>query len=487
MKLYELLNELSYEITQGSIDKDIKNLCWDSRRIKEESLFIAVKNKNVDRHVFIKEAIKKGAIALIVENEVEDIPKDITIIKVKNSKKAMAIIANKYYGEPSKNFNLIGVTGTNGKTSVTYFISKIFNGLGRKSGIIGTVENSIGGKKLTVEKLNPTTPDSIELQESFYEMLKEGVEHVAMEVTSSALGGERVYKCDFNIGVFTNFTQDHLEEHGTMENYKRAKMKLFKMCKKGIINADDSIAEEIKENATCDIVTYGIDKEADFRAFDIKYSATGVNFSLNYKGLIKNIVLNVPGKFSVYNALAAISACYLSGLNLDEIILALQGIHGVPGRFEGVQNNEGILAVVDYAHSPDSLENILTSLREISKGNIITIFGCGGDRDKTKRPIMGEIAGNLSHFCIITSDNPRRENPMTIINNIEEGMIKTQCEYKKVENRREAIFMGLRRAKPGDAVIIAGKGHETYQIIGDETIHFDDKEVVREFFEGLKR
>ncbi|MBU5593114.1 UDP-N-acetylmuramoyl-L-alanyl-D-glutamate--2,6-diaminopimelate ligase [Clostridium sp. MSJ-4] len=487
MKLYELLNELSYEIIQGSTDKDIKNLCWDSRRIKEESLFIAVKNKNVDRHVFIKEAIKKGAIALIVENEVEDIPKDITIIKVKNSKKAMAIIANKYYGEPSKNFNLIGVTGTNGKTSVTYFISKIFNGLGRKSGIIGTVENSIGGKKLTVEKLNPTTPDSIELQESFYEMLKEGVEHVAMEVTSSALGGERVYKCDFNIGVFTNFTQDHLEEHGTMENYKKAKMKLFKMCKKGIINADDSIAEEIKENATCDIVTYGIDKEADFRAFDIKYSATGVNFSLNYKGLIKNIVLNVPGKFSVYNALAAISACYLSGLNLDEIILALQGIHGVPGRFEGVQNNEGILAVVDYAHSPDSLENILTSLREISKGNIITIFGCGGDRDKTKRPIMGEIAGNLSHFCIITSDNPRRENPMTIINNIEEGMIKTQCEYKKIENRREAIFMGLRRAKPGDAVIIAGKGHETYQIIGDETIHFDDKEVVREFFEGLKR
>ncbi|WP_032122966.1 UDP-N-acetylmuramoyl-L-alanyl-D-glutamate--2,6-diaminopimelate ligase [Clostridium amazonitimonense] len=487
MKLYELLNELSYEIIQGSIDKDIKNLCWDSRRIKEESLFIAVKNKNVDRHVFIKEAIKKGAIALIVENEVEDIPKDITIIKVKNSKKAMAIIANKYYGEPSKNFNLIGVTGTNGKTSVTYFISKIFNGLDRKSGIIGTVENGIGGKKLTVEKLNPTTPDSIELQQSFYEMLKEGVEHVAMEVTSSALEGERVYKCDFNIGVFTNFTQDHLEEHGTMENYKKAKMKLFKMCKKGIINADDSIAEEIKENATCDIVTYGIEKEADFRAFDIRYSTTGVNFSLNYKGLIKNIVLNVPGKFSVYNALAAISACYLSGLNLDEIILALQGIHGVPGRFEGVQNNEGILAIVDYAHSPDSLENILTSLREISKGNIITIFGCGGDRDKTKRPIMGEIAGNLSHFCIITSDNPRRENPMTIINNIEEGMIKTQCEYKKVENRREAIFMGLRRAKPGDAVIIAGKGHETYQIIGDETIHFDDKEVVREFFEGLKR
>ncbi len=482
MKLHELLNELSYEVIQGTVDKEIKNICWDSRKVESDSLFIAVKNRNVDRHDFAAEAVKNGAAAVLVEHEVLEIPEWVTMVKVKNSKRAMAAIAHKYYGEPSKKFNLIGVTGTNGKTSVTYFISKILYSAGRQAGIIGTVENSIGGKKLKTEKLNPTTPDSIELQQSFAEMIKEGATDVAMEVTSSALDQERVYKCDFNIGIFTNLTQDHLEEHGTMENYKKAKMKLFKMCKKAIINADDIIAQDIKLHADCPVITYGIENDADFRASNIKYSLKGVSFCLNYNGMTKKVSLSVPGKFSVYNALAAISACYFSNLTLDEIILGINTIHGVPGRFEVVPNDKDILVIVDYAHSPDSLKNILISVREITKGNVITVFGCGGNRDKTKRPLMGEIAGNLSNLSIITSDNPRMEDPKAIIEEIEQGMLKTSCAYEKIENRKEGIFEALNRANKGDAVIIAGKGHETYQILREKIIHFDDKEVVNEYF-----
>jgi UDP-N-acetylmuramoyl-L-alanyl-D-glutamate--2,6-diaminopimelate ligase len=482
MKLNELLKGLSYEVMQGTEHMQIESISWDSRRIKQNSLFICVKNRNVDRHDYAAVAVQKGAVALVVEHEVEEVPAGITIIKVEDSKKAMARIASIYFEEPSKKFNLIGITGTNGKTSVTYFVSKVLEGAGRLTGIIGTIQNTVGGRELIAEKLNPTTPDSIELQESFKEIAEAGASDVVMEVTSSALDKGRVYECDFNIGAFTNLTQDHLEEHGTMENYKNAKLKLFKMCRKTLTNADDPVSKDIKEVAAGEVYTYGIEEKADFKAFDVVYGLDSVEFSLKFNNEVRRIKFNVPGKFSVYNALATIGICYLSGLELDAIIGGLKNITGVPGRIEKVPNNKGILAVVDYAHSPDSLENIIKSMREISKGKVITVFGCGGNRDKTKRPIMGEIAGRLSDFVVITSDNPRKEEPAAIINEIEQGILKTSCDYIKHENRKEAIFEALDRAKPGDVVVIAGKGHETYQIIGDTTIHFDDREVVAEYF-----
>lgn len=482
MKLNEFLKDLNYEVVQGRDSIEIESIGWDSRRVKQNSLFICVKNKNVDRHDYAAIAVQKGAVALVIEHDVEEIPEGITIIKVMNSKKAMAKIASIYYEEPSKKFNLIGVTGTNGKTSVTYFVSKVLESAGRLTGIIGTIQNTVGGKELKTEKLNPTTPDSIELQESFKEIADAGASDVIMEVTSSALDKGRVYECNFNIGAFTNLTQDHLDEHGTMENYKNAKLKLFKMCRKTLTNADDPVSKEIKGIAAGEFYTYGIEGQADFKAFDVVYGLDFVEFSLRFKDDVKKVKFNVPGKFSVYNALATIGICYFSGLDLDTIIEGLKNIKGVPGRIEKVPNSKGILAVVDYAHSPDSLENIIKSMKEISKGKVITVFGCGGNRDKTKRPIMGEIAGKLSDFVVITSDNPRKEEPMAIINEIEQGILKTSCDYIKHEDRKEAIFMALDKAMSGDVVVIAGKGHETYQIIGENTIHFDDREVVAEYF-----
>lgn len=481
MKLKELLSNINYEIIQRPEKIEIKNISWDSRNTKSDSLFICTQGRNVDRHYYAKDAVRNGAIAIVIEHEIGHIPEDITIIKVENSRIAMASIANRFYGEPSKSFNLIGITGTNGKTSVSYFISKILESLGRKVGVIGTIGNSIGDALLKTIKLNPTTPDSIELQASFSEMINEKVPVAVMEVSSSALKNYRVHNCDFDIGIFTNLTQDHLEEHGTMENYKKEKMKLFTMCKIGIINGDDEVSNDIKKNASCQIITYGINKTADFMAKDIKYSCKGITFTLVFCGTEQMVELSVLGEFNVYNMLAAIAACYFSGLPLSVIINALNNVIGVRGRFQMIPNSRGYLIIVDYAHSPDGIKNILKSVRKLTDKKLIIVFGCGGNRDKTKRAIMGETAGRLADLCIITSDNPRNENPIHIIEDIEKGIIKTNCSYKKIDDRKDAILTALKIAEPGDAVIISGKGHENYQIIKDKTIHFDDGEIAQDF------
>ncbi|MBU3144275.1 UDP-N-acetylmuramoyl-L-alanyl-D-glutamate--2,6-diaminopimelate ligase [Clostridium sp. CF012] len=485
MKIKYLLKGFPYEVIQGTDEINIPNISWDSRRLKPNSLFICVKNKNIDRHNYALEAIEAGATALLIEHKVDNIPKGITVIKVKNTKLAMAIIANCFYGEPSKKLNLIGITGTNGKTTVTFFITKILECLGRKVGIISTIENRIGNAPLKTAKLNPTTPDSIELQSSFAEMVENDVTDAVMEVTSVALEQLRTYTCDFDIGIFTNLTQDHLDEHGTMENYKKAKMKLFKMCRFGIINADDPVSQDIIQNSTCEIITYGINTTADFMAKDIKYSQEGVSFTLNFCDNHKKVNLNVPGKFNVYNALSAIASCYFLGFPLHIIIAALTNINGVKGRFEVVPNDSGYLVIVDYAHTPDSLKNILTTFRHgkvLTQNKLIVVFGCGGERDSTKRPIMGEVAGTFADYCVLTCDNPRKEYPIRIIEEIEEGVARTTCSYEKIEDRKVAIHTALKKANPSDVVIIAGKGHENYQILKDKVIHFDDVEVVKEYF-----
>ncbi|WP_426348175.1 UDP-N-acetylmuramoyl-L-alanyl-D-glutamate--2,6-diaminopimelate ligase [Alloiococcus sp. CFN-8] len=481
MKIRDLLQNIDYEIIQGSDQEDIKNISWDSRNVGESALFICVRGANVDRHDYAHTAIEEGAIALIVEKEMSSIPKNIALIKVKDSKAVMATLASEFYEKPSKKFNLIGITGTNGKTSTSYFITEVLESLGRTVGIIGTIENRLGGKKLTTEKKNPTTPDSIELQASFNEMVKNNVTDVVMEVTSIGLVEHRVDESDFNIGVFTNLTQDHLDYHKTMENYRDAKLKLFDLCKKGLINIDDPYGEDFVKGAACDTFTYGAIKEADYRAVNIKYSLDGVDFTLVHEGREYPVALSIPGKFTVYNALAAIGTCHLSGFALEDIIRAIKSVKTVRGRFESVPNDKGYLVVVDYAHTPDGLENILSSVKELAEKRVISVFGCGGDRDRTKRPIMGEISGRLADLSIITSDNPRTEDPDRILEDITAGIIKTGSKFITEVDRRKAIHMALDTAEKGDIIVIAGKGHETYQIFKDKTIHFDDVEVVKEY------
>jgi UDP-N-acetylmuramoyl-L-alanyl-D-glutamate--2,6-diaminopimelate ligase len=478
-----LLKGLDYKVLQGTDHINVSNIAWDSRKVKRNSLFICVKGKNVDRHDYALQAVEAGATTLVVEHQVKPLPTDINVIQVNNTKMAMAKIADIYYENPSDYMNVIGITGTNGKTSVSWFVAKILETAGRNAGIIGTIENRAGKNQIKIEKVNPTTPDSIELQATLREMLESGVTDVAMEVTSIALENHRVDQCKFNIGVFTNLTQDHLDEHGTMENYKNAKLKLFKMCRYGIVNSDDEVFSEIKNQSTCEkILSYGINNDADLKAKDIQYTINGVRFTLLFNDSNYKVNINIPGKFTVYNALAAIGVCYYSGLTMEQIIKGLGKIEGVRGRFEAVPNPKGCLIIVDYAHTPDGLANILESVKDIAKRNVITVFGCGGDRDRSKRPVMGEIAGKLSDECIITSDNPRTEDPALIINDIQVGICKTKCSYEKIENRRSAIYRALDIAQPEDVVVIAGKGHETYQIFGDNIIHFDDSEVVKEYF-----
>ncbi|MFT5875483.1 MAG: UDP-N-acetylmuramoyl-L-alanyl-D-glutamate--2,6-diaminopimelate ligase, partial [Clostridium sp.] len=330
MKIKDLLNEIPYEVIQGTDDINIPNISWDSRSLSPNSLFICVKNKNVDRHSFAHDAIKGGATALLLEHKIEDIPKGITVIKVENTKLAMAIIANHFYDEPSKKFNLIGITGTNGKGAVAFLITKILESIGRTVGIISTMENRIGNTSLKTIKLNPTTPDTIELQSSFAEMVDKSVTDAIIEVTSIALEQHRAYMCDFDIGILTNLMQDHLDEQVKIENYKKSKMKLFKMCRFGIINADDPVSQDIIHNATCDIITYGINTIADFMAKDITYLQEGVAFTLDFCNNHKKVKLNVPGKLNVYNALTAIASCYFLGFPVPLIIDALSNIYEIP-------------------------------------------------------------------------------------------------------------------------------------------------------------
>lgn len=486
MKLYQLLKSIDYEIINGSVDIDITSISYDSRKVEENSMFVCINGANVNGHDYIKEALKKGALAIVIEEELQLKNENIAVIKVENSKIALASLANRFYNEPSKDISLVGVTGTNGKTTVVHYIKDILEANKKRTAVIGTLGYEFENEEVSIQRINPTTPESLELQGLFREFIDKGAENVVMEVTSSALAKHRVDCCNFNVGVFTNFSQDHLDEHGTMENYKNEKIKLFKKCSFGVINMDDEIAEEIIEKANCKILTYGINKAADIRATEIRFKNDCVIFKLKFKEIswcwwcMQDIIVNIPGKVTVYNVLAAIGACIGLGMDISDIISSLSNLKYVPGRLEMVKNNECKNVIVDYAHTPDALERLLLMARETTDGELVTVFGCGGDRDKTKRKIMGMAAGILSDYCIITSDNPRTEDPEKIIEDVEEGMRSINAAYEKVVDRRKAIEKGLKRIKDDDLLIIAGKGHEDYQIIGNEKIHFDDREIVKE-------
>lgn len=479
MKLSKLVEGLEYVLLQGNIDCDIKKIDYDSRKVEEGSVFVCVTGFKTDGHIYAKGAVEKGAVALVCERDIEGIDSSVTIIKVGNSRAALSVLSENYYDHPASKMTMIGVTGTNGKTTTTYLVKSVLDHLNKKVGVVGTIENRIGEKRLHTER---TTPESLELCELFDMMVKEDVTHTVMEVSSHSLDLHRVDCCKYDIGIFTNLTQDHLDYHITMENYKIAKGRLFEISKNAVINIDDAAGSYMVSKAKGKILTFGIDNDADLKAENMNITANGVTYTLKYEGKEYAVDINIPGKFSIYNSLGSIGACLIMGIPMEDILAGLKENYGVPGRFQTIKSNKGFNAIVDYAHTPDGLENILNTAREFVKGRIITVFGCGGDRDRTKRPIMGEIGGRLSDICIITSDNPRTEDPDQILKDVEEGTKRTDCPYECICDRKEAIFRAVEIAKEGDLVVVAGKGHEDYQIFKDKTIHFDDAEVIREAF-----
>jgi UDP-N-acetylmuramoyl-L-alanyl-D-glutamate--2,6-diaminopimelate ligase len=490
--LAELLKNVRAEVLQGDLEIKLNGFHYDSRKIEEEFLFVAVKGFKADGHEFISQAIAKGAVALLVEKRV-NAPKEITVIQVGNTRRALPIIAANYYQEPANKFSLIGVTGTNGKTTTTFLIEAILKELGKKVGLIGTIENRIGEQAFPVLH---TTPESLELQRLFHLMVQEEVDYAVMEVSSHALDLGRVDQVEFDVGVFTNLTQDHLDYHQDMEHYMQSKAILFsrlgetnyknrlKYC---VVNGDDPYSKKIVASTQVPIITYGIKKGNDVIASNVEITAAGTRFTVSYWEGSFDLSLRLTGLFSVYNALAAAAVGLKEEINPAIIKKALEKLTGVAGRFEAVNMGQNFAVIVDYAHTPDSLENILLTAKEFVKGRVITVFGCGGDRDRTKRPIMGEKAAQHSDYCIITSDNPRSEEPLEIIADIIPGVKKFMEEdsYEVVENRKDAIEKAVNKAKKGDMVIIAGKGHETYQIIRDQVFLFDDRLVAKEALKKL--
>lgn len=455
----------------------VTGIAYDSRKIEKGNVFVCIKGFSQDGHKYAKMAEEFGAAAIIAEDKIDV---SIPVFYTNNARRMLAEAAVKFYSNPSADFKLIGVTGTNGKTTVTYLVKEILETAGKNVGVIGTNKNIIGDKVLLTQSNTPTTPNSLELQQLFAEMKEQNAEYVVMEVSSHALELDRVYGCEFDVGIFTNITQDHLDFHKTMENYLKAKSKLFDVSDVAVINTDDEGGMSIKENIHGECVSVGIDNPAMIKAENIKISARGTEFTVKYDGSDYKFAIAIPGKFSVYNAVCAIGAALCLGIDIETIQKGLANVKGVVGRAEVVDIPTDYTVLIDYAHTPDGLENIISTVKEYAKGRVIALFGCGGDRDITKRPVMGEIAGKLADYCIITSDNPRTEDPKKIIEDIKAGIDKTDCEYKIIENRREAIAFALDFAKKDDVIILAGKGQETYQIIGREKIDFDEREVVRE-------
>lgn len=479
---------LAEKLFNSALDEEIKNINvtgieYDSRAVMPGNIFVCIKGFETDGHKYAAGAVKNGAALIVAQDEINV---DVPVVYVDDTRKALADISCLFYGNPSEKFRLIGITGTNGKTTITYLVKSILEAAGMCTGVIGTNQNIIGDKVLLTQSNTPTTPNSLELQQLFSEMASSKADSVVMEVSSHALDLDRVRGCAFDVGVFTNLTRDHLDFHKTMENYRDAKAKLFDISKKGVVNIDDEAGKYIAENKDADIITVGIDNECDLRAGNIKITAAGVDFDAVYQGKTYPMHLCIPGRFSVYNALCAAGAALAMGIDIETVIKGLGKATGVMGRCEVVPTDTDYSVIIDYAHTPDGLENIIKTVKEFAKGRVITLFGCGGDRDSTKRSIMGEIAGIYSDYCILTSDNPRTEEPMSIVKMIEEGIKKTDAEYTLIVDRKEAIEYALRMAKKDDVIILAGKGQETYQIIGKTKIDFDERVVVYNLLRKIK-
>ncbi|WP_269799212.1 UDP-N-acetylmuramoyl-L-alanyl-D-glutamate--2,6-diaminopimelate ligase [Bacillus xiapuensis] len=489
MKLMDLLKSIPFYQMEGSANPEVLSIENDHRKIEKGALFICIKGYTFDGHEVAQEAVHKGAAAVVAEHPVH--VSGAPVILVSDTKRAMAALANRFYESPTSRLRLIGVTGTNGKTTTSHLLSEVFQAAGETTGLIGTMYMKIGEEVLDTKN---TTPESLTLQKTFKKMVDQGVTTAVMEVSSHALYEGRVWGCDYDIAVFTNLTQDHLDFHKTMENYRAAKGLLFSRLgntysterpKFAVLNRDDEASASYEKATAAHIVTYGIDHEAMFRARDIRLTAAGTEFVLDYPGGKRVMKTQLAGKFNVYNVLAAVSAAYAAGIDVDESAAAIEQIKGVAGRFELVPNDQGVAVIVDYAHTPDSLINVLKTVQPLTAGKVFTVIGCGGDRDKTKRPLMAQAACEFSDVSIFTSDNPRSEDPLSILKDMEAGV--KDKSYQVIADRKKAIGYAIREAQAGDAVVIAGKGHETYQIIGEHVLDFDDRTVAKEALARRKK
>jgi UDP-N-acetylmuramoyl-L-alanyl-D-glutamate--2,6-diaminopimelate ligase len=483
MNLDELVSCLPFYQTNKSIDNiEVTNIVMDSRKVVSGNLFVCIAGYTVDGHDFVKQAEQKGAVAIVAEKPVDS---KLPTIYVADSHRALSMLAVKFFENPTSKLPLIGVTGTNGKTTVTYLLEAIFQLAGRKTGVIGTIHMKIGEKTYPVVN---TTPDALMLQQSFKHMVDEGVDQAIMEVSSHALVQGRAHGCDYDMAIFTNLSQDHLDFHKDMDEYLRAKSLLFaqlgnnyteEKLKFAIINEDETASKVLKESTAQHVITYGINKPSQVTATNIKLGAKGIHFQLQTPVGNIHIKSKLMGKFNVYNMLAASAAAIATNIPLSVIQTAFEQIGGVNGRFEPVNEGQPFAVIVDYAHTPDSLENVLQTVKEFATERVFVVVGCGGDRDRTKRPIMAKIAVEYADKAILTSDNPRTEDPQAILDDMISGLSQDST-YEVIVDRKEAIYEAVHQAAPGDIIVIAGKGHETYQQIGHTKHDFDDRKVARE-------
>lgn len=485
MKVNHWLESFSVLALSGKTDLEVGEIVSDSKKASPGALFVALKGTKEDGHRFISEAVDRGAVAVVLE---EPIPGEwsredpsVTYIRVEDTRRALSHLASTFFQNPMAHLRLIGITGTNGKTTTAFLIQSLLEHAGLKTGLLGTIVYNLGRRTVAAQQ---TTPGSLALQSLFSEMRASDVSHVAMEVSSHALDQGRVEACRFETAVFTNLSQDHLDYHGTMEAYFAAKEKLFDQTDgKRIVNIDDPWGRALKKRLPSRCWSFAMQEKADFYPEKVMAGVDGIYMAVQTP--VGEIEINSPlvGKYNIYNLIAAVAVGVAVGLSKDAISAGIAGMKGVPGRFEKLDLGQDFMVIVDYAHTPDALKRVLEAVAILSSGQIITVFGCGGDRDRGKRAQMGEISARLSHRTIITSDNPRTESPSRIIQEIEAGILALPSEvagdYEVIPDRQEAIARGIGLAGKGDVVVIAGKGHEDYQIIGRERIFFDDREVAR--------
>ena len=483
MKLLDLLKGVDYELLEGTVEKEVNHIQYDSRKVNEGDLFVCLTGFEVDGHDYANKAIEAGAKVVLCEKKIDIKSEGVTVLLVNEGRKALATMSANYYGHPTKSLKLIGVTGTNGKTTTVYLLKSMLEKAGKKVGLVGTIANYIGENKLKSER---TTPESLELQKLFKDMVDANCEYCVMEVSSHSLQLDRVYGCEFEVGIFTNLTRDHLDFHKSFDNYYNAKFKLFERSKASVINVDDDygyrVLKDVEKLENKEIKTYSINNNSDFKASDLMLKEGDIHFKIN--GEEFNSVL--PGEYNVYNALGAVGAMSILGISNESIRKGLLDVV-VPGRCERIGYKYDIPydIIIDFAHTPDGLKNILETLKGFTKNRLIAVYGCGGDRDKVKRAELGRIGTELADLAIITSDNPREEDPMAIIKEIVAGI--TKSNYLAIENRVEAIKLALGMAEEGDVVVLASKGHENYQITNEGVIHFDEREVVDEILISKKK
>lgn len=486
MKLNQLLERLEYEVVQGADEIEITTLANDSRKVENGSAFVCISGAVVEGHEFVADVTEKGASAVIVEKEVKA-PEGVTVIRVEDTRYALALMSAAYFGYPAEKLKVIGITGTKGKTTTTYMIKSILEDVGHKVGLIGTIEAIIGDKKIPAAN---TTPESFTIHQYFAEMLKAGCDSVVMEVSSQGLMLHRTAGIPFEIGIFTNLGKDHIgpNEHKDFEDYKRCKGLLFKQCKLGIANVDDAYFEDVFAGATCKTETFGFSEKADLRAVNTHLVSRPGYLGVAYQvtGLMDfDVEIDIPGTFSVYNSLTAIAVCRHFQVPTDVIQKALKAAK-VKGRIEMVKVSDEFTLMIDYAHNAMSLESLLTTLKEYNPTRLVCLFGCGGNRSKDRRYEMGEVSGRLADLTIITSDNPRFEEPQDIIDDIKIGIGKTNGNYVEICDRKEAIKYAIEHGQRGDVIVLAGKGHEDYQEIKGVKYPMDERVLIQEVLEELR-